>query len=84
MKVCPVTGLYLDPITGRGIDATTSQVIGKKKWRKTLELAKKNKEQAVRYCIYIFMYILHMHDIYIYKEKHTNNIQRVKQKQEQR
>ena len=58
MKVCPVTGLYLDPITGRGIDATTSQVIGKKKWRKTLELAKQNKEQAVRYCSYI--YILHV------------------------
>ena len=47
MKVCPETGLYLDPATGRGIDAKTSEVMGKKKWRKTLQLAKKNKEKAV-------------------------------------
>ena len=51
IKVCPETGLYLDPVTGRGIDATTSQVMGKKKWRKTLQLAQKNKKKAVTYFI---------------------------------
>ena len=51
MKVCPETGLYLDPATGRGIDAVTSQVIGKKKWRKTLDQARKKKKKQVTFSL---------------------------------
>ena len=53
MKVCPETGLYLDPATGRGIDEVTSQVIGKKKWRKTLDQARKKKKKQVMFSLQI-------------------------------